>query len=416
MSPINASTPPAPRSLLLPNAKRIHFSEIGILSVSHTLNDLYGNYLPQMLPFLVVLHPGFSATQAALLVSAFIMTSSFAQPVFGFYLDSRGKRWLVHVGTLWMAVCLSLTGLVHANYPLLVLLAASAGLGTAAFHPQASTMVNSLSGEYKGVLLSGFVAFGNFGFALGPLILVPLFQSYGLGATLYTVFPGIIVALLLLFFAPRQETSSGQAPSLAAVYGSLRSASRELSVLIGVIAVRSLAYAGMLTMLPLFFKAKNLSNIAGSQLVTIMLFCGAIGGVVGGFLSDRFGRKRLIVSSLFLSTPLFYAFLFTEGALSTLFLALAGMVLMSSFSVTVVAAQEAIPDNKALAAGLSMGFAGGLGGLAVIFIGRIGDVWGLHAAISVLFILPVVAGLLGLLMKSRPAARSERLAADRVKI
>jgi FSR family fosmidomycin resistance protein-like MFS transporter len=87
---------------------------------------------------------------------------------------------------------------------------------------------------------------------------------------------------------------------------------------------------------------------------------------------------------------------------------------MSSFSVTVVAAQEAIPDNKALAAGLSMGFAGGLGGLAVILIGRIGDAFGLHAAISVLFSLPVVAGLLGLLMKSRPAARTERLAAGRM--
>ena len=55
-----------------------------------------------------------------------------------------------------------------------------------------------------------------------------------------------------------------------------------------------------------------------------------------------------------------------------------------------------------------MGFAGGLGGLAVIFIGRIADIWGLSTAIIVIFILPLFAGLLGLLMKNRPAANTLR--------
>jgi len=104
-----------------------------------------------------------------------------------------------------------------------------------------------------------------------------------------------------------------------------------------------------------------------------------------------------------------YLFLLAGGPWGTVLLAVGGAALMSSFSVTVVAAQEAIPDNKALAAGLSMGFAGGLGGLAVILVGRIGDLFGLSAAIHVLFVLPLAAGLLGLFMKSRPAARNERL-------
>ena len=81
---------------------------------------------------------------------------------------------------------------------------------------------------------------------------------------------------------------------------------------------------------------------------------------------------------------------------------------MSSFSVTVIAAQEAIPDNKALAAGLTMGFAGGIGGLAVIGIGRIGDIWGLSSAIFIIFLLPLLAGLIALGMKSRPAASAQR--------
>jgi len=390
---------------------QIQYSKIGVLSFAHMLNDLYSNYLPQMLPFLIVITPGFTATRAAILVSAFTITSSLVQPVFGFFLDRQGKRWLVHVGTLWMAIMLSLTGLVH-SYVLLVILAALAGLGTAAFHPQASTMVNILSGDRKAVLLSAFVAFGNFGFALSPLLLVPLFQAYGLKSTVVTVIPGIIVAILLLFFAPRDNILTGSNTPLTVVIKSLKASSLELGAIIGVIAVRSLAYTGMLTLLPLYFKSENLSNIAASHLVTIMLATGAIGGVIGGYISDIFGRKRLVVGSLIISTPLFFGFFLTNGILSTIFLALAGAALLSSFSVTVIAAQEAIPNNKALAAGLTMGLAGGLGGLAVILLGRIGDIWGLSTAIIVIFLLPLFAGLIGLFMKSRPTARSQRLSAS----
>src|SRR5665648_466909 len=93
----------------------IEYTKIGVLSIAHMLNDLYSNYLPQMLPFLIVLTPNFTATRAAILVSAFTVTSSLVQPLFGFFLDRQGKRWLVHVGTLWMAIMLSLTGLVHLS-------------------------------------------------------------------------------------------------------------------------------------------------------------------------------------------------------------------------------------------------------------------------------------------------------------
>ncbi len=392
-------------------SNHIQYSKIGVLSFAHMLNDFYSNYLPQLLPFLIIAGTSISATRAAILVSSFTVSSSLIQPVFGIMLDRQGKRWLVHVGTIWMAVMLSLTGIAQ-SYGLLVILAFLAGLGTAAFHPQASAMINTLSGEHKGVLLSAFVAFGNFGYALSPLLLIPLFQTYGLHSTLITVIPGVLAAVLLLLFAPKNTALKGTCVPLADVAKSLKSASAELGVLVGVIAIRSLAYTAMLTMLPLYFKSQNVSNVAASQLVTIMLASGAVGGVIGGFISDLFGRKLLIVASLIISTPLFLAFFFTHGIISTVFLALAGAALLSSFSVTVIAAQEAIPQNKALAAGLSMGFAGGIGGLLAILIGRAGDIWGLPTAIITIFLLPIFGGLLGLFMKSRPAAHAERISSQ----
>ncbi len=378
---------------------------VGILAVSHLLNDLYSNYLPQLLPFLMLAMPGFTITKAAILTSVFSITSSLIQPAFGYFVDTMGKRWLVHVGTLWMAIMLSLTGIVK-DYRILVVLSSLAGMGTAAFHPQASSMVNVLSGRHKAVFFSIFVAFGNIGFALGPLLLVPLFNTFGLRATLVTVIPGIVVALLLLFFAPKVESTGHPGVPLHAALRSLRNSGKELTAIIAVIAVRALAYTGMLTLLPLYFQEKGMAKVAASRLLTVMLASGAAGGVLGGFISDRFGRKPLVVGSLFLATPLFFLFLNSDGALSILFLALAGATLMSNFSVTIVAAQEAIPDNKALAAGLTMGLANGLGGMLVISIGRLGDTVGLSSAITILFALPIIAGIIALFMRSRPAARA----------
>lgn len=388
---------------------KIQYFKIGVISIAHLLNDLYSNYLPQLLPFLIVLYADFTATRAAIVVSVFSITSSFTQPLFGYLMDRQGKRWLAYIGTLWMSVLLSLTGLVH-SYWLLVILAAAAGLGTAVFHPQASAMVNVLSMDRKAVILSVFVAFGNFGFALGPLLLIPLFEAFGLKATVFTVIPGIIVTILLFVFSPADKVSEKIPPTLGVVFENLKASAKELTAIIGVIAIRSLTYTGLLAMLPLYFQYKNMSNIQASHLITIMLAAGAIGGVAGGFISDYFGRKPLIIGTLILATPLFFAFLLTSGAVSTIFLALAGAALLSSFSVTVVAAQEAIPDNKALAAGISMGFANGLGGLAVIFIGRIGDIFGLSAAVTFLFALPVFAGAVGFFMISRQPARLQRQA------
>jgi FSR family fosmidomycin resistance protein-like MFS transporter len=105
-----------------------------------------------------------------------------------------------------------------------------------------------------------------------------------------------------------------------------------------------------------------------------------------------------------LATPLFFGFLLTHGAMSMVFFALAGAALMSSFSVTTVAAQEAIPEHKAMAAGLSLGFANGLGALAVIAIGSLGDLLGVGTAIAVLVSLPLLAGLVALFLRRNPGS------------
>lgn len=366
------------------------------LSLAHLLNDWYMNYIQTLLPFLVT--AGLGVSKGAFLISAFTITSSLIQPVLGYLVDQKNQRWMVYVGTIWMAVLISFIGLLK-NYPLLVVVAALSGLGTAAFHPQASAMVTAVSGNRKGFFQACFTAAGNVGWALTPLMVVPFIQAYGLDMTPLFIMPGVLVAILLWFSAPRISSEVKVAPP--PLIPILRSNWVELTKLVLVVAFRSLAYFGLIAFLPLYLQTTNISLLAGSRLLFVMLFSGAMGGIVGGYLSDRIGRKAVIVGSLVISSPMFYFFLNTNGFLSYVLLALAGAALLASFSVTVVVAQETISKNAAMASGLMLGFGIGVGGLGVGLVGMLAEQQGIAFVINLLIWLPLWAGLFGLCMKTR---------------
>ena len=368
----------------------------GVLALAHTLNDMYATYLPQVLPFIVAA-TGFSLTRATSIAAIFTIFSSLSQPIFGYLVDQKNQRWVVFVGTFWMSVFLGLTGLT-TNYGYLLIISALAGIGTAAFHPQAASMVSTVNPTRQGFVMSSFIAMGNLGMALAPLIFIPFFQKFGLGASPYLIIPGTFTALFLFFFAPRLPKRPVIKINLRETLAKLQGSTNELSKLMVIVAMRSLVHTGLMTFLRFYFVDKKLPILTSSYVLFVMLASGAVGGMVGGHLSDSFGRKPLIICSLVLATPLLYAFMLTEGMLSFILLALGTASLLASFSVTVVAAQELIPENKALASGLSLGFAIGMGGLAVTFIGKVADTYGLETALYLVMSLPLVAGVLGFTM------------------
>lgn len=369
----------------------------GIFSIclAHLCNDWYMNYLQSLLPFLVA--AGLGVSKGAFLISAFTVTSSLLQPVSGYLVDQRGQRWLVYAGTLWMAALLGLVGVLH-SYALLLAIVTLAGLGTAAFHPQASAMISAVSGSRKGLFQALFITSGNMGWALTPLVLVPFIQSYGLEVTPLCVLPGVLAAALLWLYAPRITAPRRSTPP--PFWTSVRPVLGELTKVVLVVACRSLAYFSLVAFLPLYLQDRNISLLTGSRLVFLMLASGALGGLLGGYLSDLFGRKVVIVTSLVAASPLLYLFLRAGGLLSYLFLGLGGAALLASFSVTIVIAQEVVFKNAAMAAGLMLGFGIGIGGLGVGLVGLIVESLGTRYAVELLVWVPLVAGLLGLSIRS----------------
>ena len=96
-----------------------------------------------------------------------------------------------------------------------------------------------------------------------------------------------------------------------------------------------------------------------------------------------------------------YANLFWTGLLSVVI----GFVLASAFSAILVYAQELVPGNVGMIAGLFFGFAFGMGGIAAAVLGRLADATSIVFVYRVCAYLPAI-GLLTAVLPNLERAKS----------
>ena len=129
--------------------------------------------------------------------------------------------------------------------------------------------------------------------------------------------------------------------------------------------------------------------------MALITLAGAVGGVAGGYIADRWtSRRTVIVGSLLLASGCTFMLLHSDGALRWVWAALTGMTLLGSFAVLTVKGQEVMPKNVGLASGFMLGLTIGLGGLFVLPMGALADQIGLNPVIHIAVVLPPVAALL----------------------
>ncbi|MEI8188603.1 MAG: MFS transporter [candidate division NC10 bacterium] len=367
---------------------------IALACLSHTIVDASQNILPVVLPLLVDrLHLSYG--QVGMAAALLNVSSSVIQPGFGWISDRCPTRWFMPVGIAWTGLFMSFVGLVP-SYPMLLLVLVLTGLGTAAFHPIASIAVTHASGDRRGFGMSFFSAGGNLGFAIGPVMAAWLMTWLGLQGTVLVIIPGLLMAAAMYvwrgeFASPAPVVHGAHEPQACAPIPWGR-----LSRLCAIITLRSWGYSGLVVFIPLLLHEQGVSLSLAGRALFVFLFFGALGGMLGGYLSDRIGRQQVIVASL-VSFPLFMAVaMLLSGPFRWLFLAIAGISLLASFSVTVVFAQELLPQHLGVASGLTLGLSFGAGGVGVGLSGLLADLFGLQMSVWLLVLLPGIAGLIAL--------------------
>jgi MFS transporter, FSR family, fosmidomycin resistance protein len=360
--------------------RRIVTPRLGLLTFGHLTIDSYSSFFSPLLPLLVKkLH--LSLTLVGTLVALASVSSSFSQPLFGFLGDRLRRPWFVALGPLIAAVFMSGLGLA-SSYPALVLLLMLAGLGVAAFHPQAATLAAEVSPR-RNLAMAFFITGGTLGFSVGPLFAVGVVSAFGLERTWIAAIPGLLASGFLLTWLARLRPRPRQATRRVPLR-ELRPVMRPLTLLYLATVSRSVVSYGFMTFLPLYLNARGYPLAQSGVIVSLYLLMGALGGFVGGWLSDRVGGRRVIVASFLGGMPLYFGFLFLPDAVGLPSAILGSFVLQSSLPVNVVLGQELSPRHSSTISSLLMGAAWGVGALIIGPIGVLADHRGIHAALTAL--------------------------------
>ncbi len=351
---------------------------LGLLTFGHLTIDSYSSFFSPLLPVLVPkLH--LSLALVGTLVALASLSSSFSQPLFGLVSDRLHRPWFVVFGPITAAVFMSGLGLAP-SFAALAALLMLAGLGVAAFHPQAAALAAE-SGPRRSLAMAFFVTGGTLGFALGPMFAVWIVTAFGLAHTWVAVFPGLAAtAFFLALFSkiPTRRHRARGTPPLR----ELRPVMRPLSLLYVATVSRSAVASGFSTFLPLYLTGRGYTLSQSGAIVSLYLLVGALGGFFGGWLSDRVGGRRVIVSSFVASAPLFLAFLFLPDRAGIPCLVAGAFVLQASLPVNVVLGQELSPEHSSTISSLLMGAAWGVGAMLIGPIGALADRQGLPVALG----------------------------------
>jgi FSR family fosmidomycin resistance protein-like MFS transporter len=125
----------------------------------------------------------------------------------------------------------------------------------------------------------------------------------------------------------------------------------------------------------------------------VFLFAAALGTILGGPVGDRFGRKIVIWFSILGVTPFTLLLPFANLAWTVVLTVFIGAILASAFSAILVYAQDLLPGNVGLVAGLFFGLAFGIAGAGSALLGRLADHTSIDHVYHVCSFLPLI-GLL----------------------
>lgn len=384
---------------------RTLYSVLISISIVHLLNDSIQSVIPAIFPILKE-SMSLSYVQIGLIAFALNVTASIMQPLIGWMTDARPFPYLLPLGM--GSTFLGITLLAFAsNFYLVLFSVVLVGIGSAVFHPEGSRVAYLAAGGRRGLAQSIFQVGGNSGQSIAPILTALIFVPLGqFGAIYFTVLAASAI-IIQLFIARWYQSTIRLNPPMRKVRSAVRinPAKRKrtilvLSVLVLIMFSKSWFLAGITNYYPFFLIEYFGLKIEHAQIfIFVFLVAGAIGTFLGGPLADRIGRRNVIWISVLGSIPFALILPIANMFWAYVLLAIIGLVLMSSFSVMIVYAQELLPGKVGMVSGLFFGLSFGLGGLGSIALGSLADLISIRFVIGLSGTLPVL-GILAVLLPS----------------
>ena len=366
------------------------------MSWAHFLNDGAANYLPGVLPAILI-SLNLSVALAGTVMAALLMGQAL-QPLVGILADRVGGRVMVSMGLFGSSLGGALVGFAPGFWSLLGVLIVI-GISNSFFHPQALAGVRRLGGARPGTAMSVFLVGGEVGRGLWPALASWVVVSWGLSYLWVLSIPAVFTLPLLLRWAPSLPARHPEAEPVQ-----WRRHASPLALLVLFSTLRSLMILSVVTFVPLMWTQAGGSLVAGASFITVMLVIGVIGNVGGGRIADRVGRRPVLISAMVVSTTMLAVFLMSGGIWLWLSLAVLGMSLFATLPLGILIAQDILPENRSLGSGLALGLSNALAALCVMVLGPVAAVWGASAPLWVAVVCGALAMPLAALLPEHEQA------------
>jgi MFS transporter, FSR family, fosmidomycin resistance protein len=345
-----------------------------IISGAHFMHDTYTAFVAPLLPLLIE-KLSLTLTMAGSL-SALMQLPGLLNPFIGYLADKISLRYFVILAPAITASLISMIGLAP-NYWSLAFIMVLTGISVAAFHAPAPAMIGRIAGKRVGAGMSIFMAGGELARTLGPLIAVWAVSIWGLEGIYRLMVIGWGTSLLLYW---RLHTISGR-PEKS---GSLRQISpaliRFFLPLTLIVFFRLFLNVSLTTYLPTYMTQQGSDLKAAAFYLSWLEGAGVIGALLSGTISDRFGRKNVLLFAFSTSSLLMLIFLQINGFLLIPVLLMVGFTAISTGPVFLALVQDHLPNNRAIGNGVYLSISFLLRSLATLIIGYFGDHLGLESA------------------------------------
>lgn len=361
-----------------------------LLSLSHFLIDLYSGALGVLQPLLVE-KLKLTLTQAGLLGGTLVFASSVTQPLYGYLSDRYRSKLFSALAPAVAGIFISSLGYAP-SFGWALALVFLGGAGVSSFHPQGSSWAAAGLETGKARGMAAFISAGTLGLALSPSIYSWVVTLGGLHRAIWVALPGVLVSIFLMtsLKPPAMVVSPKGSPTFD--WQPLRKQWKPLSILYAGVFVRSIVQVTYAQFLALYLNRDLGFPLSKAAMVlTLYLTAGALGGFIGGHLSDRFGPRRVIMHSFLFSVPFMaWFFFFDQSWLGIASLSLGGFILLFTIPVNVLVGQQLVPTQAGTVSALMMGFAWGTAGMIFIpLAGWLSDLTSMHTALASLLVFPI---------------------------
>jgi len=308
--------------------------------------------------------------------SLYLMLYGFGQVPIGFMSDRLPRKALLAGGTLLNAAAVA-TAAVFPSYEVFLVSMVVAGLGAAAYHPAGAAYLSDLYSESKGKALGISGMGATVGLVVGPALGGVLCDAAGWRVT-FIVFSAISAAVGILFYAAAIEPGRERVADRQQGDGWGLPIIMFLAAAAAVFTFREFAGWGGYYLIPIFAETVyKYAPSASGMLSGFQSLGGFIAQPLGGWLSDRFGRRALMSVLLFFAAAFVVSIPFAGRQPFGLVVFLYGMAYTATVPIIDALIADRTPSRiRGSVFGIFMAAGIGIGAFSPLIQGRIIDTGG----------------------------------------